>query len=243
MAALTAPRTYQFLEIYPHVRRRLPVAGGVVIWKGALVVLDAGFLKPITTETPYTLFIPGIASDTLDTTGLEDGDAELDVEAGIVGFDRLDDIDNTKIGQQVFASDDHTATTDSSNNSQSQISRVTLTPAAGQTVGFRFSAISSTVTSVDLETDLDALNDYVNENPSWENVGSSEITEDDKLEITFTDTSPHTFADLSTGAANADHELVQAAIAPVNYVRLGWVYALSSAGVFVFVGLPPTPGT
>lgn len=107
MAALTADRlatTERPGSLYAH-----PVAAGVTIYKGALVVLDgAGNAAPATTATGLTG--AGRAEEHVDNVSGAAGDETVGVKRGTFHFanDGTDVIDRTHIGGSAYAVDDQT---------------------------------------------------------------------------------------------------------------------------------------
>jgi hypothetical protein len=96
----------------------------------------------------------------------------------------------------------------------SQVSQLTVTPSATDTVGFHFDALPAlTVTSVDLATDNAALRDLFNGNAQYAAIGTAVVAAG-KIDITFSDKVAHTFSDDSSGGtADVAHALVTAASA------------------------------
>lgn len=86
-----------------------PVAAGVVIHAGALVMLTAAaFATPGATATG--LKSRGVAMFSVDNSDGGDGDQILEVERGVFRFenDEGDAIDRTHIGESSYAVDDQT---------------------------------------------------------------------------------------------------------------------------------------
>lgn len=102
------------------------VADGAVIYKGALVVLDAGYLKPGSVNTGDIAV--GRAEETVDNTDGTDGELLCEVRAGVFLFDSVvggDAVEAADVGSLCYVYDDHTVSTDA-----------TGTSIAGRVVGF-----------------------------------------------------------------------------------------------------------
>ena len=86
-----------------------PVAGGVQVFAGALVVLEAGFAKP--GEAGEGLAMAGRAEAQIDNRLGEDGDAHVRVRLGVFRFangEGADRIEVTDVGSDAFVLDDQT---------------------------------------------------------------------------------------------------------------------------------------
>lgn len=104
MTALTADRatrarTGEYIED--------PVAAGVTIFAGALVVLDAtGYAAPGTTATG--LVARGRAEEHVDNSAGADGAVSVRVRRGIFRFANDSSVDRTTIGKTAYIVDDQT---------------------------------------------------------------------------------------------------------------------------------------
>lgn len=115
MAALTAPRDTRRKGPSTDSAFNHPVAANAVIYKGALVALNAtGYLVPATTATDITVIgradpVGGI--DTVDNTGGADGDLECEVRSHArfaYVNDPGDPITQAGVGKLCYATDDQT---------------------------------------------------------------------------------------------------------------------------------------
>lgn len=239
MTALSANRPTEFLEIGCRRWRTFPVAANAVIYAGALVAINAsGYLVPASADT--TLKIVGIACTELDATGLANGAEEMEVDHGIALLENStagEALTAASVDGTCYAADDQTvAKTDGSTAGTAQVSELTVTPDAGQTVGFHFDLLPAlTVTSVDLATDNAALRDLFNGNAQYAAKGLASVA-DGKIIIDWSDTATHTFTDDSSGgAADVAHAVTTAAVAATAATRpaAGKVHSVSSRGVYV----------
>lgn len=129
---------------------------------------------------------------------------------------------NVTIGDPIYvkttgAKKGYAVATDGSVAGTSQVSELTVTPSATDTVGFHFDSLPAlTVTSVDLATDNAALRDLFNGNAQYAAIGSAAV-DAGKIVVTFSDDQAHTFTDDSSGGtadvASADTTDAVAAIA------------------------------
>lgn len=96
----------------------------------------------------------------------------------------------------------------------SQVSELTVTPSATDTVGFHFDSLPVLeVTSVDLATDNAALRDKFNGNAQYAALGSA-VVDAGKIIITWKDRATHVFADDSSGGtADVAHVAATEAVA------------------------------
>jgi hypothetical protein len=86
-----------------------PVATGVKIWKGSLVVLNDGYAEPGSAATG--LIATGRASETVDNTLGQNGDVTVPVERGVFKYANSADADLitlAEVGKPVFVVDDET---------------------------------------------------------------------------------------------------------------------------------------
>lgn len=88
--------------------RGYKVKGGEKIFKGALVVIDAGLACK--GKESETVFAAGRATQTIDATDAADGDYIVLVEEGVFGWDnKADDaLTSADIGKDCYVFDDHT---------------------------------------------------------------------------------------------------------------------------------------
>lgn len=111
MTALAAERVGVEKEI---TAPKFAVKGNVKIWKGSLVMIDAGYVKPGVSASAATLFFKGIALETVDNTGGADGAKTCAVELPVKGRCRLwaNDGVNTVVvadrGKLAYIEDDQT---------------------------------------------------------------------------------------------------------------------------------------
>ena len=105
MAALSAPRLAA--ERTPR-RRRLPVAGAVAIWQGAMVALSGAVAVPASANPALRML--GVAEATADNRLGASGALSIDVSNGCWAFDNdaVDPVTLADLGNPCFASDDHT---------------------------------------------------------------------------------------------------------------------------------------
>ena len=122
MAALSSYRDTKAMQNgygYPEIYS-FPVKDTVKIYKGALVVLDAGYLKPAVAESGK---VPvGIALDDADNsttvTGHADGFVSCRVRRGTFKFDNKsnDQVVAADVGASCYIGDDHTVCHTSTTN-------------------------------------------------------------------------------------------------------------------------------
>lgn len=109
---------------------RFPVAAGVKIFGGALIVLTStGYAKPAVTG--LTLRAVGIAEPTnlVDNTAGDDGDLFVEVRSGIWGFKNsadADEITAAELGHTVYIVDDQTVAKTSATNTRSPAGAVRM---------------------------------------------------------------------------------------------------------------------
>lgn len=109
---------------------RFPVAAGVKIFGGALIVLTStGYAKPAVTG--LTLRAVGIAEPTnlVDNTDGDDGDLFVEVRSGIWGFKNsadADEITAAELGHTVYIVDDQTVAKTSATNTRSPAGAVRM---------------------------------------------------------------------------------------------------------------------
>lgn len=115
MAALTAERD---TPLRTGDARTVPVAAATKIYKGSIVVLDAGFAKPGRTAAALTGL--GRASETVDNTGGAAGAQTVRVEPGIFRFDNdaADLLTLGDIGKAAYCTDDQTVSKTAAGKSQ-----------------------------------------------------------------------------------------------------------------------------
>lgn len=110
-----------------------PVKGGVKIFLGALVCLDAnGFAVPGAAVS--TLKADGRAHETVDNTAGADGAVMVGVRPGIYRFDNSaagDAIAAADIGNPCYVVDDHTVAKTSNSNARPQAGRICDVDAQG----------------------------------------------------------------------------------------------------------------
>ena len=95
-----------------------PVAAGMRIYAGAMVVLDAsGNAKPACSEAGLTA--RGMALKEADNRLGAGGDMVVDVESGIFGLKTDATLDRTHIGKPVYFTDDQTVTATAGNGARS----------------------------------------------------------------------------------------------------------------------------
>lgn len=101
------------------------------------------------------------------------------------------------------------------NGGTSQVSELTVTPDAGQLVGFHFDSLPTLeVTSVNLATDNAALCDAFNANAQYKALGTASVAAG-KISIAWSDNAVHTFTDDSANAPKIAHVVTQAATAAI----------------------------
>lgn len=100
--------------------RTYDVAADAVIYKGALVVLDAGYLKPGFVDDAVTAV--GVAKESVDNTDGSNGDLTCRVEKGVWLFDNsadADEITAADIGAVCYIVDDRTVAKTSDTDARS----------------------------------------------------------------------------------------------------------------------------
>ena len=115
MAALTAERD---TPLRNGDARNVPVAAATKIYKGSIVVLDAGYAKPGRTAAALTGL--GRAAQTVDNTAGAAGAATIRVEAGVFRFDNdaADPLSLADIGKAAYCTDDQTVAKTAAGKSQ-----------------------------------------------------------------------------------------------------------------------------
>ena len=120
-----------------HDRESQPVAAGVVIHAGALVVLDAGLAKPGHTATG--LVARGRAERTVDNTAGADGEKRVEIlRKRVFHFDNLeaDPVTAADLGAPCFVVDDSTVAKTDGTGTRSQAGNVVDVDPAGVWVEF-----------------------------------------------------------------------------------------------------------
>lgn len=107
MAALTAQRSTKSKDYLNTPGLNFPVAASTTIYKGSLVMLDAGFAKPAATAASKKVI--GRAKATVVNSGAA-GAASIEVEEGIFKWanDGGDAVVAADVGATVYATDDQT---------------------------------------------------------------------------------------------------------------------------------------
>lgn len=125
MTALAASRTTP--EIKGH-RYSMPVATAVLIYAGALVVVNSsGYAKPGVTGT--SLRAVGVAEGYVDNSSGGNGDVDVLVRPGIFGFKNSaggDEITAADIGATAYIVDDQTVAKTSDTNQRSPAGRICM---------------------------------------------------------------------------------------------------------------------
>ena len=132
MAALTADRqTSQ--SLYPEGPAiGYPVAANAVIYRGALVALNAsGYLEPATTATTITCV--GKAQEAVDNTGGSNGDLTCEARMGIHKWenDGTDTVVQADLGALAYAVDDQTVANTDGLSTRSAAGRIVLLESDG----------------------------------------------------------------------------------------------------------------
>lgn len=135
MTALSAPRMTDTLHgDHAVVRKlRIAIAASVKIWQGAQVMIDGGYLKPVSALSGKR--VVGRACATYDNTTGAAGAIDCEVERGTFGWaigDSADALVQADIGSIVYAIDDQTV--GKTDGGAEEIPEVkTLTPTAANT--------------------------------------------------------------------------------------------------------------
>jgi hypothetical protein len=110
MALAQAKRTHRIGD-QPGTHFKFPVAADAVIWEGALIVANAaGFALPLAADTNNGRLI-GFAKESVDATGLDDGDVGVDVTRDTVYEEvALSGAAQADAGDAIYATDDNTYT-------------------------------------------------------------------------------------------------------------------------------------
>lgn len=107
MAALSSERTD--LKEQDGRNHRYPVAADAVIYQGAIVAIDSGYLVAASTATG--LAVVGIASQSVDNTGGANGALWCEVKRGVFTMKNsaaADEITLSEIGSACYVVDDQT---------------------------------------------------------------------------------------------------------------------------------------
>lgn len=119
----------------------LPVAANKVIYQGALVCLNSsGYLEPMTAATGK--IAAGVAmlnpnEDSLDTTGLSNGDKHCRVRQGVFGFvnSGTDPVAQADVGKYCWGVDDQTIAKSSNSSARSKVGVIVEYIATGPGAG------------------------------------------------------------------------------------------------------------
>lgn len=113
MSALTKPRTTVRRDPGSHYD---PVAAGVVIHSGALLVLNAAnYAQPATLATG--LRVRGVAEHASNNATGVDGAGHITTRTGVFRFHNAGDISRTEIGTTAYITDDQTVQADATGSS------------------------------------------------------------------------------------------------------------------------------
>lgn len=115
MSALTKERNTPEYAGRTHVR---PVAAGVKIFQGSLVVMASGYAQPATAATG--LVGDGRAKETVDNLGGAAGAAFVATERGCFRFANAGDVTLAHVGLPAYAVDDQTVSASSNSSTRSQ---------------------------------------------------------------------------------------------------------------------------
>jgi hypothetical protein len=127
--ALTAARNTE--QLNGTGSRVLPVRAGAVIYQGALIVLDAGAVRPGLTKAG--VLAAGRARASV-TGGITDGDTTVTVDCGVFGWANsagADEITGAQIGRTAFIVDDQTVAATDGGGLRSPAGRVFAVDARG----------------------------------------------------------------------------------------------------------------
>jgi len=118
MSALATERSTETAgpEYSPRLPKGAKVKGGVKIFKGSLIVLDAGYAKPAVTATG--LLCAGLALQTVDNTSGSDGDLTVEQAFVVAKFANGDSIAQADVGAAAYATDDQTVAKTSTGKSK-----------------------------------------------------------------------------------------------------------------------------
>ena len=106
MGNLTSDRDTEFVDELH--RDEAPVAGGAKICNGAAVALNAaGFAVSAGAGAKH---FRGIADETADNSGGQDGDASVEIITPEAAFFDASGLTQADLGKHVYFSDDHTVT-------------------------------------------------------------------------------------------------------------------------------------
>lgn len=126
MAALTAPKKQTRLgDALPHSPIGLGLKASTKVWKGSLVVNDAGVMAPGRTAT--TLVTIGVAIDTYDNTSGAANAITGEAECGVFLFENsasADLITNSEIGKDCYIVDDQTVAKTDGTSTRSKAGKV-----------------------------------------------------------------------------------------------------------------------
>lgn len=131
MTALTQSRN---TPSRPGLMRQDPVAAGVRIFLGAIVLLDAAG-NAVSNATGAGLHAVGRAKETADNRAGIAGDAVVDSEGGVFGFAHDGSLTRGHIGKSVFVLDDQTLS--ATDQAGTRTATVTLTDLQGATAWVR----------------------------------------------------------------------------------------------------------
>lgn len=118
-------------------RRGLPVAAGVKIYQGGLVMLSGGYAAPGAAAVGCIGL--GMAEETYDNTGGAAGAILAEVRAGVFCFanSSADPVHAAQIGQNCFIVDDETVAATNGSNTRSVAGEVFNVDASGVWVRFQ----------------------------------------------------------------------------------------------------------
>lgn len=108
-------------------RLSFPVKGGVIIYQGALVALNAGYLAPATSAAGLVVIGRAVPKATVDNSAGADGAVTCEVEQGAILFENSaagDAIAQADAGAVCYAVDDQTVAKTSNNGARSVAGRV-----------------------------------------------------------------------------------------------------------------------
>lgn len=129
MAALTADKKREVSGTPLGIK--IPVAGSTTIYKGALVVLDAGGDAVPATDASGLPFM-GVAAETVDNSGGSDGDKTIVVERGHVELLNHSALVAADRGKNVVVSDDNTVTDANAATNDLKVGTLIDLPASGK---------------------------------------------------------------------------------------------------------------
>lgn len=96
----------------------IPLAANAIVYTGALVMVDAGYLKPGAPST--TAIVVGRANNSADNTGGSDGDKTVTVEKGCFKFKNsgTDPITQADLFNDCYIEDDETVSKTNNTNTR-----------------------------------------------------------------------------------------------------------------------------